>query len=92
LFDLRGEVRVFNAKYRERLFLVVLSVKQMHLLNNFAAFAFLFGEETGQNHAGVVEAAGSGLANPNFALFLLVLPDSGSVVLGLAYKSAVCRV
>ena len=92
MFNLRGEVRVLNAKDRERLFLIVLGIEQMHLLNNFSAFAFLFCEETGQNHAGVVEAAGARLTNPNFALFLLILPDTGSVVLRLAYKSAVRRI
>ena len=89
---LGGEVGVFYAEYRERLFFVVFCVEQVNLLNNFAAFAFFFGEETGQNHAGVIEAAGARFANPNFALLFLVLPDTGGVVFRLANEGAVCRV
>jgi hypothetical protein len=63
----------------------------MHLLDLLIILVFLH-KETRKHIACVVEACTPGLADSDEALLLLVLPDSGGVVLRARNECAVERV
>ena len=91
LLDLRGPILVVDREDRERPLLVILRIKQMHLLDGPSACATatltcrllaIFEVETGQNHARVIEAAGSALVYPDLALLAFVVPDARRLIAG----------
>lgn len=92
LFDFDLHLGILNAKNAEGSFLVVLGIKEMNLLNLSLGFAvalrnilhsFFPLKETPKNHPGVIEAAGAGLGDADFANLLFVFPDSCRVVFAL---------
>lgn len=89
LLDLRGPILVVDREDRERPLLVILRIKQMHLLDGPSACAAatltcrllaILEVEAGQNHARVIEAAGSALVYPDLALLAFVVPDARCLI------------
>ena len=96
LLDFGGPILIIDREDGERPLLVVLRIEQMHLLDGSSACATstltcrllaIFEVETGQNHARVIEAAGSTLVYPDLALLAFVVPHTRRLITGAGDKS-----
>jgi len=101
LLDLGAPVLVIDREDREGSFLIIFRIKQVHLLGGSAApsstiglacGAAIFEVEACEDHAGVVEAGGARLVDPDLALLALVVPHARRLVTRTRHECAVRRV